>query len=187
MDSKIVIRKYLRYLVAVITFSSAHLTHASLLPTPQGASQNTNFPGWDIRNFSAGNPVQCADSCKADRRCLAWTWSRPRAQTPSGICWLKSGAPTAASDRCCISGVKPPTGKMEVRVDRPGEDYRNFKLESPNPRLCENACYEDRQCKSWTYVKPNTTQGADPHCWLKKRVARPVTDSCCISGAKPDV
>lgn len=181
-----IIRKSLRYLVVVIVFSfPLHMAHADLLPVPRGASHDTNFPGWDIRNFSAGGPIRCEEACKADRRCLAWTWVRPGIQGPSGMCWLKNGAPTAVSDRCCISGVKAPTGKMEVSVDRPGQDYQNFTLPSPNPRLCENACYDDRQCQAWTYVKPNTTQGADPRCWLKNRIPRPVSNSCCISGAKP--
>jgi hypothetical protein len=77
---------------------------------------------------------------------------------------------------------------MEFDIDRPGQDFRNFDLSSADPAACEYACRQDPNCRSWTYVKPNTIQGPNPRCWLKTGIPNPVSDTCCVSGvaAKPD-
>jgi len=41
----------------------------------------------------------------------------------------------------------------------------------PIPNLCEKACNDEPNCKAYPYVKPNTTQGPNPRCWLKYKVA----------------
>ncbi len=69
----------------------------------------------------------------------------------------------------------------EVDTDRPGMDYTNFDLPSPDPGLCENACKEDPNCKAWTYVKPGI-QGPQARCWLKSGIPEPAKNSCCVSG-----
>ncbi len=73
---------------------------------------------------------------------------------------------------------------MEWNTDRPGKDYKNFDLPTDDPQLCLNACNGEAQCKAWTYVKPNTTQGFPPRCWLKNDVPNPVNNNCCVSGVK---
>lgn len=75
-------------------------------------------------------------------------------------------------------------GVMEPGVDRPGSDYKDFDLSSASPALCKKACDSDSQCKAWTYVLPNTTQGPNPRCWLKNSVPDPTMSSCCVSGTK---
>ena len=85
----------------------------------------------------------------------------------------------------CSSILFVPSGfsqAMESDMDRPGMNYRNFDLSSPDPMLCENACKEDPQnCKAWTYVKPEI-QGPKARCWLKSGIPSAVKNSCCISG-----
>lgn len=80
----------------------------------------------------------------------------------------------------------PPTVRrgMEWNVDRMGLDYRNFDLPRADPGLCEEECAADPKCKAWTYVKPNTTQGPRPRCWLKHSVPAPRESDCCVSGVK---
>jgi|GEM_PF-3078332 hypothetical protein len=75
-------------------------------------------------------------------------------------------------------------GPMEWDTDRMGQDYSNFDLPKANPALCRDACARDPKCKAWTYVKPNTIQGAKPRCWLKYAVPRPRHSTCCVSGVK---
>jgi hypothetical protein len=156
--------------------------YGGLLPVPRGAAHNTNYPGNDIRNVRAATPVRCEEICLRDQRCWAWTWVRPNSENELGVCWVKTGAPDAVSDRCCISGVRPPTGRAVNNVNYPGSDYRNFVPEGWH--ACESACWDDRNCKAWTYVRPNV-QGPQARCWLKNAVPRPVADNNCISGAKP--
>jgi hypothetical protein len=80
----------------------------------------------------------------------------------------------------------PPTvGRgMEWNVDRMGSDFRNFDLPEADPRLCQEECAADPNCKAWTYVKPNTIQGPRPRCWLKHSVPPPRESDCCVSGVK---
>jgi len=70
---------------------------------------------------------------------------------------------------------------MESNIDRPGMNYKNFNLSSPDPKLCQNSCIQDKACKAWTYVKPGV-QGQDARCWLKSGVPSAVKNTCCISG-----
>jgi PAN domain len=172
-----------RMLLVFALMLVAFIAYGSLLPVPRDAKSNVNFPGSDIRSTRAVTPVRCQEICLADRRCWAWTWVRPANNEQPGVCWVKTGAPTEVADRCCISGLRPPTGRAENNVDRPGSDYRNFVPASWN--ACESACWSDRNCKSWTYVRPNTIQGPNAQCYLKNAVARPVSNTACISGAKP--
>jgi len=72
---------------------------------------------------------------------------------------------------------------FETNTNRPGMDYKNFDLSSPNSSLCEQACADDPNCKAFTYVNPGC-QGPNAKCWLKSGVPKPVPDNCCASGEK---
>ena len=69
---------------------------------------------------------------------------------------------------------------IEVGVDRPGKDYRNFDIAN-DPAICQKTCESDSSCRAWTFVKPGL-QGSSARCWLKSAVPGPVSDSCCASG-----
>ncbi len=71
----------------------------------------------------------------------------------------------------------------EPGIDRPGSDYRNFKLANDQPGLCARQCEQERRCQAYTYVKPGV-QGAQARCWLKDAVPEPVSKDCCVSGVK---
>lgn len=172
-----------RVLLVVSAMLVSFLAYGSLMPVPREAEVNVNYPGSDLRNIASAHPIACKESCLRDVRCLSWTWVRPVAEGQLGRCWLKSTSPNPVADRCCISGVRPITGRMEMGVDRPGSDYKRFV--PADARACENACYADRVCKAWTFVKPNTIQGPNAQCYLKNRVPRPLANTACISGGKP--
>jgi hypothetical protein len=83
--------------------------------------------------------------------------------------------------------VPPPAGTFEVNHNRPGMDYKNFLMTALDPRLCQQACQSDSQCRAWTYVNPGKlNQGANARCWLKKGVPPSTPSDCCTSGAKPE-
>jgi len=71
----------------------------------------------------------------------------------------------------------------EPGTDRPGSDYRNFRLANDQPGLCARQCEQEHRCEAYTYVKPGI-QGAQARCWLKHSVPQPVSDDCCVSGVK---
>jgi len=71
----------------------------------------------------------------------------------------------------------------EPGTDRPGSDYRNFRLANDQPGLCARQCEQERRCKAYTYVTPGV-QGAQARCWLKHSVPQPVSNDCCVSGVK---
>lgn len=80
--------------------------------------------------------------------------------------------------------LEPKSGiEFEKNIDRMGMDYKNFELNSANPVLCKNACYEEPKCVAWTYVKPHV-QANNAKCWLKYAVPAPSSNKNCVSGVK---
>lgn len=70
---------------------------------------------------------------------------------------------------------------METGFDRPGNDYRDFDLDNPDPMLCKLACDGDLACAAWTYVNPGI-QAESARCWLKDSAPEAVANACCTSG-----
>ncbi|HVU50562.1 MAG TPA: PAN domain-containing protein [Polyangia bacterium] len=100
-----------------------------------------------------------------------------------------TGVALAALAGSCIVQVPGPgyvaTGaaSLEVNVNRPGGDYRNFDLASGRPEECRDTCGMEPQCVAFTFVNPGV-QGPSARCWLKGTVPDPTPDACCVSGVK---
>ncbi len=75
-----------------------------------------------------------------------------------------------------------PPGAQANR-DRPGSDFNNIAIATPDPTVCYNACNAVGQCQAWTYVKPGV-QGPSARCYLKNAVPAAVVNNCCVSGVK---
>ena len=75
-------------------------------------------------------------------------------------------------------------GPMEFDTNRPGKDYTDFDLPADDSQLCLNACAGEANCKAWTYVMPNASQGFAQRCWLKGAILPKASDTCCASGVK---
>lgn len=77
---------------------------------------------------------------------------------------------------------------LEENTDRHGNDFRDFDVPSPDPLLCRKACVEDEQCRSFTYLKPNTGPGSPQvaHCWLKSGIPAAKHDPAFVSGVVPE-
>ncbi len=81
---------------------------------PTGAGQKstvesaTNRPGSDYASFWQDQDFWsvCQKACDADARCKAYTYVRAGVQGKQAHCWLKSTAPPAHGDACCVSGKK---------------------------------------------------------------------------------
>ena len=164
---------------------------------------NTDRRGSDYRSFKLDvpDPVACQSACRNEPQCKAWTYVNPGVQGPQARCWLKNRIPGPTQSACCTSGVERPdtvgqgssagagagaASGWETNIDRRGSDYRSFKLASPDPGACQNACRNEGQCKAWTYVNPGV-QGPEARCWLKNRIPGPTQSTCCTSGVeRPD-
>jgi len=163
-------------------------------------------------DLPAPSPGECQAACMNEAPCMAFTYVNPGAQGPNARCLLKSAVPAPVAQTCCVSGTKyenapppppppaapppppppawqgrpttpPPPRQWEPNTDRPGADYRSFELRSPVPEQCRDACWNEAQCRAFTYVRPGA-QAPLARCVLKNAVppARPA--DCCLSGVK---
>ncbi len=67
--------------------------------------------GADYATFEVSTAEGCGAECARDPDCLAWSWSRPYAEGPNGVCHLKSEVPFWSHNPCCESGVMVGTGE----------------------------------------------------------------------------
>ncbi len=74
--------------------------------------------------------------------------------------------------------------QVEINIDRPGNDYRNFDLSTASHESCRVACIGDMKCKAYTYVKPGV-QGPKARCYLKDSIPATRVSDCCVSGVRP--
>ena len=182
------------------TFQKLHVEEHVVNQSVSDFRHNIDLPGKDYKSFDLSHPDPdlCRQACINDPKCQAFTYVKPGIQGPNARCWLKSEVPPAKNSACCISGIvqreflraptsPDPKGAMaQDNVDLPGMDYKNFDLNVPDPRLCQNACLDDPKCKAFTYVKPGF-QGPNARCWLKDGVPQTKPNSCCISGIKEKI
>jgi hypothetical protein len=64
--------------------------------------------GGDYRSFEMPPQPEgeaCAEACKGEARCRAWTYLRPGYAGPAARCYLKSRITRPRTKPCCISGV----------------------------------------------------------------------------------
>lgn len=84
----------------------------------------------------------------------------------------------------------PRGGEHMYNIDLPGSDIGGpFTLDAPPSGMldlrewqCSEACWQNKDCVAWTYVRPNTIQGPKGNCWLKNSVPAKKKNNCCISG-----
>jgi hypothetical protein len=178
---------WLVLLLIVLAPSSA----AAQSRAPQWSEQsNVDLPGFDLERFemARGRKELCAQECKDNPLCRAYTFVRPGFQGRRAVCWLKSDVPKPKPSNCCVSGklagLHAFVGTFEPSTDIPGSDYRVGALATADPKLCQAACARDESCTGFTYVNPGV-QGPTAICYLKEGVLeRKTGEACCTSGIK---
>lgn len=155
---------------------------------------NDNFSAGVINTFGI---TPCRTDCQAEldsgvKACKAGQTPPPprtRVATPGKP--LTGGQPSSstvetrppASPRGVSQGPSAQPGVLELDTNRYGQDYRGVELPAADPKLCQEICNREPQCKAFTYVKPGV-QGPSPRCWLKHSVPGPNRDPNCVSGVK---
>ncbi|KAJ3193388.1 hypothetical protein HK101_004904 [Irineochytrium annulatum] len=124
------------------------------------AAQSTKFdlPDFDVSNAPAASEAACHAQCQANSACVMSSYG------PSGTCWLKAPAKTAAGDFFgypTISGSTPPppvtscsdTGKSALVVGagiaNPSDmPWLDFRMPNQAPFAVTNACDCAAKCSS---------------------------------------
>lgn len=147
------------------------------LANPMGGHEFTvDRPGSDFHSFQAGDAGICATSCATNDNCMAYTYVKA-----TGTCWMKDKIPPRKASSCCISGVRV-MGPAEIGIDRPGNDLKPG-FATTTFSQCESACRNEKDCKSYTWVKPGL-QAQTGMCWLKRGRMRKQDNDCCVSGVR---
>jgi hypothetical protein len=82
----------------------------------------------------------------------------------------------------------PRGGEKMYNIDLMGSDIHKIVFETPvgmfdrREDMCADACWKEKNCQAWTYVRPNTIQGPNGNCWIKHSVPAPQSNTCCVSG-----
>lgn len=92
--------------------------------------------------------------------------------------WLILAAPQAWAQAF-------PTFSTEPGFDRPGGDFDQWVVDGNYKEAwrCQDSCFANPRCKSYTFVVPTTPEG-NGLCRLKETVPAPVASNCCVSGVK---
>ncbi len=159
--------------------SDNNCTFAQAMEVANSVRGSSQFANYCCRDYSVWKNTQSGEmSIVKGQGSAGFGW-----QFEKGDLCCEEAESYAGKTGLC-SGTRGGSGwKTEENIDRPGGDYKDFDLSSPNIELCCQSCEDDPNCKAFTYVKPNN-QGDKARCWLKNIVPQPMTSTCCISGVK---
>jgi sucrose-6-phosphate hydrolase SacC (GH32 family) len=99
---------------------------------------------------------------------LTFSWD-PVNRT-AAVAWVAGGGPSPG-DPYYMPGV-----------DMPGGDFNVTNVSYDDPRICQAACNQTKECKAFTYVVRPPLKGS---CCLKNTVPDEVASPTCTSGVKP--
>jgi len=93
-------------LAAAVSTGATKAPSATMAMGPR--EEDTDRFGSDYKSFAVetGHTETCENACSGEERCLAWTYVKPGLQGPQPLCYLKTVAPVARRDVCCVSSVK---------------------------------------------------------------------------------
>jgi hypothetical protein len=75
---------------------------------------------------------------------------------------------------------------MNLNTDRFGSDYASFFMDGYDATPCAEACINDSNCLSFSYVLPGYQYDNSGVCYLKNGIPDEYYNECCISGIKED-
>ncbi len=146
------------------------------------------------------DPANCQAACRADMRCIAWTYTQPNLAGGAAHCSLKAVIPAQIADICCTSGVeREPAPEMRVPppvppgvtgaqpgIELEGGTYRFLEGADAAPQTCQAACRAEGQCLAWDYARPGVFS-PDARCFLKNSASTQVVSPCCMAGFERQV
>ena len=91
----------------------------------------------------------------------------------SGGLWLLLVLASLSPDKAAAQST------FERGSDRRTVNDRMFRLPRPAPRLCQDMCFRDDACRSWTYVEFGEPVAS---CWLGDTEQDRRPDDCCVAG-----
>lgn len=101
--------------------------------------------------------------------------------------WCGSTTTTSDTHPCARKDWwgQPAAGNacMQDNTDRYGSDYKWFELNDANQ--CMQACVEDANCVSYSFVKPGYI-GSNGMCYLKNSAPAPIFNEANVSGLRSD-
>ncbi|MCJ7722947.1 MAG: PAN domain-containing protein [Anaerolineales bacterium] len=89
--------------------------------------------------------------------------------------WFSASSSTSSSGIC-----------MNANTDRYGSDYYNFLLDGYDATPCMQACVNDPNCVSYSFVLPGNQGGDKAVCYLKNAAPEEYYNDQCISGLRSD-
>ena len=75
---------------------------------------------------------------------------------------------------------------MNSNTDRYGSDYYSFFMDGYDATACAQACVNDSNCVSYSFVFPGYQYDDTGVCYLKNGAPEPYYNECCISGLRSD-
>jgi hypothetical protein len=142
---------------------------------------NRDLNGGDYDSFRNVSQDQCADRCKSDQRCRAYTYNRWES-----ACFVKSSLGPLKIEPRGVTGV---ISSEKVREDKrplviqktssryfPGVSYR--QVLAPAYEGCAKACLDDAACLGFNYGKANRS------CALMASLDKPVAGGATDLGIK---
>ena len=148
----------------------------------------------------AADPTVCQAACRAETRCVVWTYAQPKGPGQPARCDLKAVIPEQTPDACCTSAIErvpdpelrePPVVPAGMSgaargIELLGGTYHYFGGADATVQACKAACQADRQCLAWDYVRPGI-YSSDARCFLKNMDSLQVKSPCCIAGFERQV
>jgi hypothetical protein len=143
----------------------------------------------------AADPTVCQAACRAETRCVVWTYTQPKGPDQPARCGLKAVIPEQTPDACCTSAIErvpdpelrePPVVPAGMSgavrgIELLGGTYHYFGGADATVQACKAACQADRQCLAWSYVRPGI-YSSDARCFLKNMDSLQVNSPCCVAG-----
>jgi len=157
---------------------------------------NTMYRGSNLSVAAiAADPAACQAACRAETRCVVWTYTPPKSASELAHCGIKAVIPEQIADACCTSAIErvpapelreppliPAGMNGAVRgIELEGGTYRYFGGADATPQACQAACQADAQCLAWDYVRPGIFS-PDARCFLKNKDSLQVKSPCCVAG-----
>jgi hypothetical protein len=125
------VKKIVRVSVFCMVFLTGVFLSGALAVSTTGGQffePDSNRPGMDYKKIDVKSDKECAEACKLDPKCKAFSVEKPMnlQKQPYPICRLKNGIPAKITDKRFISGLK-----SQAQAQNPYKQNPNVKMNEP--------------------------------------------------------